>query len=34
VSAFPLLAMLHEVLFEERPAPEALRHFIATFSYA
>jgi len=30
----PLLAMLHEVLFGERPAPEAMRHFLESFSYA
>lgn len=29
-----LLDTLHEVLFEERPAPEAMRHFLSSFSYA
>jgi glycerol-3-phosphate dehydrogenase (NAD(P)+) len=29
----PLLATLREILFEERPAPEAMRHFLAEFSY-
>lgn len=28
-----LLDTLHEVLFEERPAPEAMRHFFREFSY-
>lgn len=28
-----LLSTLHEVLFEKRPAPEAMRHFVAEFSY-
>lgn len=30
---FPLLAMIHSVLFEERPAPAALRQFQEGFSY-
>jgi hypothetical protein len=28
-----LLLTLHEVLFQDRPAPEAMRHFLAEFSY-
>lgn len=31
---FPLLAMIHSVLFEEEPAPAALHRFQAEFSYA
>ncbi|MEX1195076.1 MAG: NAD(P)H-dependent glycerol-3-phosphate dehydrogenase [Dehalococcoidia bacterium] len=31
---FPLLAMLHRVLFEEEPAPAAMRGFLEGFSYA
>jgi glycerol-3-phosphate dehydrogenase (NAD(P)+) len=29
-----LLTTIHEILFEERPAPEAMRHFLTEFSYA
>jgi len=29
----PLLDTLHEILFKERPAPEGLRHFLASFTY-
>ena len=28
-----LLNTIHEVLFERRPAPEAIRHFFTAFSY-
>jgi glycerol-3-phosphate dehydrogenase len=28
-----LLDTLFEVLFEERPAPEAMRHFLRSFTY-
>jgi len=28
-----LLNTLHEVLFQERPAPEGMRHFLASFTY-
>ncbi len=31
--AVHLLETLHEVLFQERPAPEAMRHFFREFSY-
>ncbi len=29
-----LLDTIHEVLFDDRPAPEAMRHFLAEFSYS
>ncbi len=29
-----LLDTIHQILFEERPAPEAMRHFFRDFSYA
>lgn len=29
----PLLAAIHEILFEDRPAPEAMRSFLREFSY-
>jgi glycerol-3-phosphate dehydrogenase (NAD(P)+) len=29
----PLLGVLHDILFEERPAPEAMRNFLRAFSY-
>lgn len=28
-----LLNTLHEILFEERPAPEGMRHFLSSFTY-
>jgi glycerol-3-phosphate dehydrogenase (NAD(P)+) len=31
--SLPLLDMIHEVLFQHRPAPEALHHFLEDFSY-
>lgn len=33
-SQLPLLALLHEVLFAEAPAPASMRRFLESFSYA